>query len=868
MEKYLDRVNQFFEQVPDWVRKYRVAVWTIFFLANVVILSGVSWFKIDMTLESYFQQDDPVKRAYDRFRAQFGSDEIIFLIYEAKDGDIFSNNSLQAVKRIQNELLNYRLTIPADQPSELDHIIDVTSIVNADYMESQGGDLLARHFIGDQLPQTEAERETLRQMALAHPSYPGLYISDDSRFGAIVIKTDFGAYVEEDIVISTESTNDLGSAERRIEIEAEEFDDETIEVDMESEWNDVSELMADQTPKFHRMQIDDYGLFMREFQPILEKKDYTDHLKFYPVGNAPVMNFFEEVVFKDLLVISVASLLLIVAVLWILFRSVSAVIWPVVVVVVSFLWVVGLIGWSGVIMTMMINIIAFLILAVGVADAIHILSGYLFFRQQNQDHETALRSVFKKSGLACFLTSFTTAIGLFSLVLVPIVPVRNFGIFAALGVEIAFLITVFILPLMLDLWAPVAKNVTLDDGRIHPLQRLLRMVEHVGYDYAKTVIVIFTILSVLLLIAGSGIKVNSNFVEILPPGSLIRQSVNIADEKLNGSQNFEILLDAGQADAFKDPDLLNRMAELEEYLYETYPELVGKTTSLVDIAKSSYKALHDNDPAKYIIPQEQEVLAQTLFLYNNANPKNRRLFVSDDYSQARFTVSAKNQGTYIYSPFVEDIQNKVDTLFDSAKDKYPDLNVQLTGGMSLMCKLLDYISWSQIKSFGLALTVISVLLLIVFGSVKIGIIALFPNLMPIVFVFGVMGFFGISLDTDTLLIAPLIIGIAIDDTIHFLTHYRAGLRAGSDINGSIRLTVREAGQAIMFTSLVLSIGFLTFMFSQHMSMRNFGVLSSLAIMLALVTDLLLLPALFKVTKADFGRSKRYDTGSSTVSVES
>ena len=141
----------------------------------------------------------------------------------------------------------------------------------------------------------------------------------------------------------------------------------------------------------------------------------------------------------------------------------------------------------------------------------------------------------------------------------------------------------------------------------------------------------------------------------------------------------------------------------------------------------------------------------------------------------------------------------------------------------------------------------------IFMMVDDGKFAIFPNLLPIVAVFGLMGAFGISLDTDTLLIAPVIIGIAIDDTIHFLTHYRADLLLTRNINKSIRMTIREAGQAIMFTSIVLSIGFLVFLNASHLAMRNFGVLSAEAITVALITDVLLLPALCMLFNADFGQ---------------
>ncbi|OUS30139.1 hypothetical protein A9Q99_06575 [Gammaproteobacteria bacterium 45_16_T64] len=865
MEKLLLSANRFFEQIPDVSRRYRWQIWIAFILINIVILAGASRFTIDMTMEVFFEDGDPVKTAYDRFRAEFGSDEAIYLIYEANDGDVFSNDSLNALKGLQSDLVNYRDHLKDEQGSGLDRITDVISLLNVSYMEARDDALISGKFIGDNFPQNEEQREALRDKALRHPDYPTVYLSNDSRFGAVIIKTDLGATLLTDESALNENSGDV-----------EYLDDEFVDElslsegeDIEMAWSDTDAKLAlannTDIPEFKRAEIEDFSYLMHAFSPIIEKSEYTQYLTFYPVGNPTVMSFFNDVVFQEMGTVVGASLLLIIISLWVLFRSLSAVLWPLTIVVISFLWVVGLVGWSGMIMTMMVNIIVFLILAVGVADAIHIISGYLFFREQGEDHEQSIRSVFKKSGLACFLTSITTSIGLLSLTFVPIVPIRSFGIAAAMGVMIAFLLTVFILPLMLDAWPPIRKKEIQRGDKISLIQRILRSVEHVGFTHPRKVISIFVLFAAVLIVGGLSVKVDSNMVEVLPPDSLLRKSFQLVDDEMGGSQTMEMVIDAGKADAFKDPEMLNRLQKIQLFLERTYPGLVGKTTSLVNVTKDAFKSLNNDDPAYYVIPQSPRVLEQTLFMFNNASPKDRRQLVSDDYSKARLTIRLKNAGSFEYVPMIQGAENEMARVLEDMKAKYPAIDVRLTGGMSLMIRLIDYVSWSQIQSFGLALVVISLLLLMVFGSVKIGLVAIFPNLLPIITVFGLMGYMGVSLDTDTLLIAPIIIGIAIDDTIHFLTHYRAGLIGSKTMEQSIRYTIREAGQAITFTSIVLSLGFLVFLLSSHVALQNFGMLSAVAIMVALITDLLLLPALCVVFKADFANHRREDA---TLAAES
>lgn len=841
MEKFLEQANLFFEQVPDTARRYRFLIWLGFFAISAVIFTGIPKVHIDFTMEAYFNKNDPSKLAFDQFRAEFGSDEVLFLTYQARDGDIFSDQSLKALHALHTELSEYRLNLQPGTQSGLDHITDVTSLINASFMEAQEGVLLSRPFIGDRLPENDEAREQLRRKALNHTDFKGVYLSGDSRFGSIIIETDLTAQTDQ---TTTETpTDDLDTEQG--------WDDELI-VDMDTTWSEYTPAEAGQLPKFRQADVEQYSLFIQAVEEIINKDEYTDHLEFHPTGVSVVTAFLNDVILKQVGLVVLGSLLMILAVLWILFRSFSAVIWSLCIIVISFLLTLGLLGWSGAIMTIMINIIMFLITAVGVADAIHILSGYLFFREAGQEHQIALRSVFKKSGLACFLTNLTTVTGLLSLALTPIVPIKNFGIFAAAGVFAAFLLTVFILPLMLDLWAPVGKKKKVEDhDKPHKLQRLLRHIEHLGYTYPKSIVTIFSIICIALLLGIPQIKVDSNIIEILPHDSSVRKNVAIVDSNMAGSAIMEILFDAGTADAFKDPRLLNRMDLLQQYIETNHGELAGKTMSLVNVAKDAYKALHDDDKEFYRIPQQQQVLSQTLFLFNNANPEDRRQLVSDDYSAARMTITLKSAGTYVYVPMIDDINRKIETLFQDVKPDYPKLTIQVTGAMALMTRIVDYISWSQIQSFGTALVVISLLLLVVFGSKRIGLIGVIPNLLPIISVFGLMGYLNMPLDTDTLIVAPIIIGIAVDDTIHFLSHYRAGVLQTGDIKEAIQQTVREAGQAIIFTSIILSLGFSMFLFSSELGLRNFGILSSLAIMMALISDLLLLPALCVLFKADF-----------------
>lgn len=834
----IQRVNLFFETLPDVLVKRKLAVILILLLSTVFMAIGSENVIIDESLTAYFRQDDPVKQAYDRFRNQFGGDEYVYLVYRAKDGDIFSQDSLAALKRLHHDLSDYRLSLPPGHPSPLDHIDEVKSLINVQYMEARESTLFSRNFIGERLPGSDQERESVRAKAKNHPDYPPSYLSLNSEFGGILIRTDFNARKLEPAV---QETGDNASA----------FDSDDMFDDDSTSTGSTEVAPEDGPPALERTDMREYPKFMSAIREILEKQEHVDAFEFFSAGNPVLMDFFANAVVEDMERLLLLVLLLIVVILWILFRSFSAVIWPVVIVIMTILWVLGLVGWLEIPMSNMIQVIVFLALSVGIADSVHILSGYLFFRNQNLEHHAALRAVMKKSGLACLLTSATTAVGLMSLLLVPLKPIAMFGLFAAVAVILAFLFTVLLLPVLLDIWAPVPKQA--GARKHHPIQYVLGKIESVGYQYSRTTLLAFALASVVLFWGLLQLKVDTDFVEVIKKGLPLRDAYTLIDDHMGGTGNMEIMVDLGKENALKDPEVLFAMQELQEFMEATFANQVLSTMSLVNVVKESYKALQEGDPSQYRIPSNPHVLEQVVFMFENANPKDRIRLVSDDYARARIGMRSINAGSIEAMEIMTATQKFIDQRFASLKQKYPDLSVTLTGNMALLAIMLDYLAWAQIKSFGLALVVISLTLFLVLGSWKAGLTSIFPNLFPVLTTFGLMGFFKIPLDADTLLVAPIIIGLAVDDTIHFMTHFRMGLHSTKSIAQATFKAIREAGQAISFTSLILASGFLVFLLSFHNGLSRFGIFAAIAILTALISDLFLLPALCRTLNLNFNR---------------
>lgn len=827
----------FFHSVPNRVRECRLWVWLAFLVVLLVIAPGATRFQLDLSDEFFFPRDSQVRVAFDRFRSQFGGDESIYLVYRARDGDVFSHESLKAVRDMQEDLLDYRLDLAPGEASPLDRITEVTSLVNVSYLEASSDSLISRQFIGDKLPQNKAQRDAYYQAAMNHPDYPYMYVSQDGKYGGILIRTNFKARRINDEQV-TAAISDGADLDFDVTIGA--FDEAVAHE-------------PDENREFEAVDWGEYLVVMQAVRKIIEKPEYTAALEYYPVGIPPMNAFIWEHFLPQINSLMVGSFVLIMVGLTLLFRSVAAVVWPIVIIGVASILAIGTLGWLGLKMNLMVNVTVLLVMVVGVADSVHVLSGYLFFRNKGQSHREALTSTYEKSGMALFLTSLTTGIGMLALLVVDVQPIQNFGISAALGVLFAFLMSVFILPLMLDIWHPVskhrAKKISEKGHDPHMIQHFLHWVEPLSYKHPKVNVGVFVMLALVFSYGITKIEVDSNPISIFAEGNPIREAYELVDDQMGGTTNLEIMIEGGQENALQNPRLLMAMDRIQTYLLENLPDTVTVTRSLVNIVKESNQALNSGNHDFYTIPADENILRQTLFLFNSANPSDRRKVVSDDYSKAHITVNLVNQGSKYYVQTLDKIRPQVDKMVEELKNELPGLKITFTGSLTMFSTLLEFLSWSQIKGFGLALSLISIIVLFIFKSKLIGIIALFPNIFPLVFVFGMMGFMGIPLDVDTLIVAPLMIGIVVDDTIHFLTHYRAEVVKDGDIVRAIIVSIREVGQAITFTTIILSIAFLAFMLLNHQGLANFGFLSGMAIISALLADLFLLPALLLLTNA-------------------
>jgi len=828
-DRLLGKYTDWMRAVPEFSFRRRWLILSFFAIFTAGLSFGLKNLKIDMTFDTWLDSGDSSLLDYHRFRYFFGSDEYMMIMFKPQGKDVFDVETLKKVKALEDEINKKRL-----EKGPLNRITRIRTIVSADFLESKGDTLKNRKFIGNVIPDQKLLAE-VKKLAFAQRDFPGSWFSKNSEFGAMLIQTDYGARIQK--------LDEKGE----VKPSTAEFD-----------FSDNKNVKKDRNkiPKMESADPTDYMAFNEALGVILKAHKWTNPtvgeassgVMDYLIGGGPWMaSFFMSIMTSQMGMIMGLALLLILVTLGIAFRSLSATLWPTLIIILSVVWTLGLIGLSNVTMTMMVNIVVILNLTVGISSAVHILSGYKYFNVTLEKRD-ALTKTYEKSGVSIMLATLTTLAGMISLTVVPIVPIRNFALAASFGILFAYIGTIFLLPALLTFWAPGAsRDKTTGEktqGAIErQLQRFITYVIDVTQNKPKVIIAIFSVIMLLALTGYPRVKVDTNFIESIKPGYGLKETFETLDKHFGGTTNVEIVINTGKNDGLKDVKLLNAMDQLAERAKKDRPDFVTKTTSLVNAVKESHKNLFNGKDENYKIPADNQKLKQVLILYDSADPESRKLFADDDWEKGRVTLQVVNKSSFEYTDFLKQVDSWLKEYLEPLKKENPELTYYSTGGIPIMMRLTSFLTQSQISSFGLALVIITLIMFLIYGTVRYGFIAMLPNIFPILLTVGVTGWFGIPLDSDTLLVLPIAIGIAVDDTIHFLTHYRGELLAGHKRLEAIKTTLREVGQAMIFTSVILTTGFLIFLPSIYVPFRNFGILSAVAISSALLADLFFLPAL-------------------------
>jgi uncharacterized protein len=561
-------------------------------------------------------------------------------------------------------------------------------------------------------------------------------------------------------------------------------------------------------------------------------------------GTPVVITELQKAMQRDMGVFTLLTLTFVGTMLWLMFRRGSVVLMSLLVVGLAATGTLGLLALTDTPLQMPLVILPSFLIAVGIGDSVHFLSTFIQKLRSQKNVHDAIRASMRHTGLAMLLTSITTAASLLSFAGSDILPLSSLGWAAASGVMLAWLYTITVIPALLSLWQrSFHAGETATPLRGHRL--MLAFTDRcvaLAVQYPWRIIALSGALAVGGAWQASQLHFSHHPLEWLPKDWPIRQATNVIDNQLSGSMNIEILLDSGEQDGWKNAQRIQALGELADALeHENFTVTLRKVQSLSDMLREINQALHNGDPEQYVTPADDDLLAQELFLLelSAANDLYRR--VDRDYRTTRITLSVPWVDTLYYAAMT----TQIETL--ASKHIPADIDVNVTGLVAVLSRTLAAVIVDTARSYMIAFVVIAVMMTLLLGRVKLGLLAMIPNLLPILLALGFMHAVGIPLDMFSMLVGAIAIGLAVDDTIHFMHHYEANRQRGSSVNDAIHATLHESGRAMLTTSVILAGGFLIFIFSEMNNLTGFGLVTAFTVIMALLADFILAPALMVLT---------------------
>ena len=496
----------------------------------------------------------------------------------------------------------------------------------------------------------------------------------------------------------------------------------------------------------------------------------------------------------------------------------------------------GLAGWQ---MTMVSAMLMPLILAVGVADTMHIVVRFRCQLASGEDRRQAVRTSLLQLLRPCFFTTITTMVGLLALLVSEIAPVRQFGVVAAVGVFAAFVVSITMVPASL-LIIPTADR----DGSIGADGVLGNVLKRVNVCSGKRPGMIVSISLLLVFVcswSATRVTLGVDPLTWFPAEDPYRIATEKVDKAFGGSLSMEFLVSA-PGDNINTPAILRRLEKFESWLLENTD--ITRTISIVEFVKEAARVAREDGTAGYTLPRSQFVTDALLESVRRAGQLDG--WVQADYSSTRISARIPVARAKYVVEQTPSIRAYLQNEFANG-----ELQIQMTGYAVLVGKMQDYVIRSQVESFSVALVVIALLMFLLMRSATLGFLALIPNLIPLVAGLGAMAFFGVALNPGTVMITAVALGIVVDDTVHFMTAISRELRNTSDIDAAIGRAVADVGRPIVVTSMLLAVGFSVMLTGSFLPSRQIGGVSALIIVVALVADLILLPAALRLIPVRF-----------------
>ena len=524
-------------------------------------------------------------------------------------------------------------------------------------------------------------------------------------------------------------------------------------------------------------------------------------------------------------------------VLFVFFRNLQVVFFSLIVVMVGVVWSLGTIALLGYKITILSGLIPPLIIVIGIPNSILLLNTYQSEFERHGSQARALARMVQRVGLTTFLANVTTAIGFFVFYFTDSSLLMEFGLVAALNVMATWLISITLIPIVFSYLAP-PQSKHMRHLQAPRLNQFLAQVDKWVHHHTKWVYISVVAIIAVAIYGTAHLSTVGYVVDDLPKQDPVYVDMRFFEKNFKGVLPLEFSINTMEDGGALQMSTLQKINRLQKMLSK-YPEF-SRPLSVVDGIKFSYQAFNDNDPKFYVLPGALQLAEMSEFVGDMKGKGNMfRSFLDSNRQITRVSVQMADVGSVRMAELVKEIRPRVDSIFP--KDKY---KTTITGNSLIFLEGNDYLFTNLMESILLAIVLITIIMVTLFMSVRMILISILPSLIPLLITAGLMGFFGISLKPSTILIFSIAFGMSSDQTIYFLTRYRHEMRQNPvlSISRAVTMTIRETGVSMVYTAIILFFGFLIFAASGFGGTSSLGKLLSVTLLMAMVSNLILLPA--------------------------
>jgi uncharacterized protein len=767
--------------LADQLWRWRYPLSGFIILAALAFAPRANITHIDNDITAWFAKDDPVYRDYERFRDEFGGSRTLIIALKAGSADqLFSRPVLDFVRKVSGDI---------ERVDTVERVASLATATTVDAIPARGG--------ASGLPAEASAEAGIDVRRLIEDG--GTQTPEDVRRRAL--KDDL---IRGDLVSEDGSTTAIVVS----------FDEKRIDA-----------VRAGVIQRIH--DIVDPGL--------------PPGVKAYYNGSLEISETYNRITLANQRTFTPPIFIITLLAVFLSFRSWRKMVLTIVAVGVSVLWTLGLFSLMGYTYNVLASMLIPLIVVLAIADDVHIMQHWDEERR-HKSAEASFKATVAHLAAPLFGASATTALGMAALATSNVVAVRSFGVGAAAGVMVDFMISLVFVPTILSLMKPELREPPHEKYLVQPMRRIAAF----SSGRPRAVLAVAGALALIALLGIKDLRVDTNHINFFSADHPLGQSARVIDNELSGIYSFQILLE-GPAESLGRPDALQRMDRLANELRKL-PN-VRKVRSVADYVRRVNKELNDGLPAADVVPSDPATVAQELFVFTLGAEGRHELerVVASDYSRAQIDVKLRAMS----SDLVLELIDRTDTL---AADIFAgtEIKATTTGSGRLFSTLDHYLVASQISSFGTAFVTVFAVIFIVFRSLRFGFLTIAPNVLPVLAVLGVMGFLGISMNIATVMVASVALGVVDDDTIHFINRYRREVSKGATTDEAIEIATVHEGRASLTTAGINSLGFGVLMFSEYKPTAWFGGLLGLTMAVAFLAEVFILPATIKLLPGLFG----------------